>query len=36
MKEDGVLPEDTKVRSSKYPNNLVEAFTRSLTEVVLT
>jgi transposase-like protein len=36
IKENGVLPEDTKVRSSKYPNNLVEAFTRSLTEVVLT
>jgi transposase-like protein len=36
MKEDGVLPEDTKVRSSKYLNNLVEVLTRSLTEVVLT
>ena len=24
MKADGLLPEDTKVRSSKYPNNLIE------------
>lgn len=24
MKTDGVLPEDTKVRSSKYLNNLIE------------
>ena len=29
MKEDGVLPEDTKVRSSKYLNNLVEQIATS-------
>jgi transposase-like protein len=30
MKEDGVLPEDTKVRSSKYLNNLVEQDHRNI------
>jgi transposase-like protein len=30
MKEDGLLPEDTKVRSSKYLNNLVEQNHRNI------
>jgi transposase-like protein len=30
MTEDGVLPEDTKVRSSKYLNNLVEQDHRNI------
>jgi transposase-like protein len=30
MKADGLLPEDTKVRSSKYLNNLVEQDHRSI------
>lgn len=28
MKTDGLLPEDTKVRSSKYLNNLIEQYHR--------
>jgi transposase-like protein len=38
MKADGLLPEDTKVRSSKYLNNLVEQDHRNIksrTEVML-
>ncbi|MGF6851241.1 transposase-like protein [Paraburkholderia sp. CI3] len=30
MKADGLLPEDTKVRSSKYLNNLVEQDHRNI------
>ena len=30
MKEDGLLPEDTKVRSSKYLNNLIEQDHRNI------
>lgn len=38
MKADGLLPEDTKVRSSKYVNNLVEQDHRNIksrTEIML-
>ncbi|MFM0631639.1 IS6 family transposase [Paraburkholderia xenovorans] len=30
MKADGLLPEDTKIRSSKYPNNLIEQDHRNI------